>query len=438
MEWSWYLMLILFFVGLFSLMLTGMPIAFCFLLINIVFMFLLWGGSKGLEQFVLSIFASLASFVWLPIPLFVLMGDVIFVAGVAPDMIGAVDKWLGRLPGRLSFLAVGGGTLLATLTSSSIASGIILARTLLPEMEKRGYKKPMSLGPILGSGGLAIMIPPSGMAVLIGALGDMSVGKLLIAIIIPGLLMATNYAILILVRCTLQPSLAPPYEVAPAPLSEKLVATARYILPIGFIIFLVTGVIFLGIATPSEAAATGALGCFILAAAYRRLNWEVVKKSISSTLEITVMILMIIGSSVAFSQILAFSGATQGVTEYILNLVLPPIGVVVAIMILGLILGMFMSTNAIIIIVVPLVMPIIVALGFDPVWFGVLFLIIMEVGVTSPPFGLTLFAIKGVAPNTSIKDCYKAALPWIGCDLIAVTLILFFPAIALWLPGMML
>ena len=324
------------------------------------------------------------------------------------------------------------------LTGASMGSIAMLGSVLVPEMEQRGYKKPMSLGPILGSGGLAIMIPPSSLAVLLGAIGEISVGRILIAIIIPGLVMAALYAIYIIGRCWLQPSIAPSYEVPPTPLLGKVIAGIRYVLPLGFIIFLVVGVIFLGIATPTEAAATGTLGTFILAAAFGKLNWGVVKKSIGSAFEITVMILMIITGATAFSQILAYTGASEGLTKFTIVLPLAPILIIIAMQVVLLFLGMFMSVVAIMLITLPVFVPVIIALGFDPVWFAVIYLLNMEMAATSPPFGLSLFVMKGVAPpGTTMGDIYRAALPFLYCDAIVMALIIAFPAIALWLPGLM-
>jgi len=417
-------------------MVSGMPVAFCFLIVNIIGVFLWWGGDKGLVQLILSIGDSVSKFTLLPIPLFILMGEVMSHSGIAPNMIYALDKWLGRLPGRLGLLAVGAGTLFSTLTGASMASVAMLGKTLVPEMEKRGYSKPMSLGPILGSGGLAIMIPPSSLAVLLGALGEISIGRILMAIILPGLLMAVLYAAYIVVRCQLQPSMAPPYVVPPIPMSEKLASTARHILPVGLVIFLVIGLILLGIATPTEAAATGVIGVFLLAALNRKLNWEVVKKSLLSAAQISIMIFLIIAGAKAFSQILAFSGASRGLIELATGLPLASIFVFLAMLVVLFFLGMFMSVITIMMITIPIFMPVIYALGFDPVWFAAIFLLTMEMAATSPPFGLSLFVMKGVAPpDTTIGDVYKAALPFLYCDLIAIALIIIFPSVALWLPG---
>ena len=434
MEWPLFLLVI--FGSLAILMAAGMPVAFTFLIINVIGVFVLWGGEVGLIQLVLSLRRSLCTYVLLPLPLFILMGEIMYRSGMAPLLLDALDRWLGRLPGRLALLAVGGGTIFATLTGASVASVAMLGSTLVPEMEKRGYKKAMSLGPILGSGGLAIMIPPSDLAILMGALGQISIAGMLIGIIVPGLLMSVLFAAYIILRCYLQPSIAPPYTVRPCSLGEKLIASVRYILPVGVIIFLVIGVIILGIATPTEAAATGALGMFILAFLNRRLNWEVAKKSVRGSLRITIMIFMIIAGATAFSQILAFSGATKGLVQFSLNLPVAPIIILIATQVVGIFMGMFMEIISIMMITLPIFMPVVNALGFNEVWFGVIFLLNIELAMITPPFGMSMFVMKGVAPpDTTMGDIYKSALPFVGLHLIVMALLIAFPTIVLWLPS---
>jgi len=435
---EWYFILIFILACLIFLMATGLPIAFCFMLINVVGVFILWNGEAGLMQLVRSMRDSITHFTLLPVPLFILMGEVMFQSGISTRVIDSLDKWLGRMPGRLSYLAVGGGTLFATLSGSSMATIAMLGSTLVPEMERRGYKKAMTLGPILGSAGLAIMIPPSSLGVVAAAIGEFSVGKFLVAIIVPGLLMAVLYATYITIRSRLQPHLAPIYDVPPLTLMEKVMPTVRYILPLGFILFLVLGVIFLGIATPSEAAALGCLGTFVLAAAYQRLTWGLVKKAILETVQITAMVLLIMTGALAFSQIMSFTGASQGLVEAAIALPIAPILVVILMLIVILFLGMFMDVVAIMMITLPLFIPIITALGFEPVWFGAMYLLNIEMATTSPPFGLSLFVMKGVAPrDTTMGDIYLGALPFLSCDAVAIILMLIFPNIVLWLPGLM-
>jgi len=435
---EWYLALILIFGSLLVLMVAGVPVAFAFVIVNTIGVFLFWGGEIGLHQFILSMRDSIASFTLVPLPLFILMGELMFLSGVGPRMMDALDGWIGRIPGRLSFEAVGGGALFATLTGTSVGSVAMLGSVLVPKMEAQGYKKPMTLGPILGSGGLAIMIPPSALAVFLATVGDISIGKLLMAIIFPGLLMAALYAAYIILRCRIQTHLAPPYNVTLPPLSKRLMDSVKYILPLGFIIFLVVGIIFLGIATPSEAAATGTIGCFIMAAAYGNLNWRVVKESFTASLRIIIMIMMIIVGAKAFSQVLAYTGATSGVVEAAVGLPLNPIVLIIAMQVVLLFLGMFINSGPIMMITLPIFMPIVRTFGFDEVWFGTIVLLNMEMAQTTPPFGMSLFVMKGVSsPDTTMGDIYKAALPYLYCDAIAMVLIFVFPQIALWLPSIM-
>lgn len=270
---DWWVILIIIFGGFLISLFMGVPVAFGFMVVNIIGIIFLWGGTDHLGQFILSIWTSLKSFSLLPVPLFVLMGEIMFQTGIASQMISALDKWLGKLPGRLSLLTVAAGTLFATLSGSSIASCAMLGSVLVPEMQKRGYKNPMSIGPVLGCGGLAIMIPPSALGILLAAIANISAGTLLIATIVPGLMMAAVRALYIVIRAYLQPHLAPSYEAEKVPLSEKISSFAKYVMPLAIVIFAVIGVLYLGIATATEAAALGALACFILALAYRKLNW---------------------------------------------------------------------------------------------------------------------------------------------------------------------
>jgi tripartite ATP-independent transporter DctM subunit len=431
-------MLVIIFGGMLFLMATGMPIALGFFTIVLVGAYVLFGGMAGLEQIVLSIYSTLTTFMILPIPLFVLMGELMVHSGIAVNVIDVLGKWMGRIPGRLALLTVAAGTILSTLTGASMASTAVLGSVLVPEMEKRGYKRRMILGPILGSGGLAMMIPPSAMAIILCSIGEISIGKTLMAIIIPGLLMACLYAAYIILACLIKPSLAPSYEVTKPPLREKLVGLVVYVLPTGIIVFLVIGLILLGVATPSESAASGTFGMVVLILLYRRLTWDVVKKSILGTLNVTGMVLLIIASANAFSQILSFSGATQGLTEFATHLPLPPIIMVITMQIVILILGGFMDPVCILMITLPIFVPFIESLGFNTVWFATLVILNIEMAMVSPPFGLCLFVMKGVtSKDTSMTDIYLSVFPFLACDTIVMALIIAVPQLALWLPGLM-
>lgn len=435
---EWQLLLLFIFGGLVVLLLTGLPVAVGFMVMNVIGVYIFMGGEAGLGQLFLSMKDSVRTFVLLPFPLFILLGNVLFHSGMASRAIDVVDLWLGRLPGRLALLAVGSGVVVSTLSGSGVASAAMLSSTLVPDMEKRGYKKPMSVGPVMGSGGIAMIVPPSGDIVLLASLAYVSVGTLLMAGVFAGVLMGILYAAYIITRCYLQPSIAPPYKMPPIPLLKKIKGTVLDIVPIAIIIFLVIGVIFMGIATPSEAAAMGALGAFVLAACYRCLNWKVIKSSILSTGRITVMLLTILLGAMAFSQLLAYTGCVRGLVELATTLPIHPIAILIGMQLVVLVLGCFMDEVAIMMMIIPIYMPIVYALGFNPIWFLILLLINLEMALTTPPFGLILFVVKGVAPpDTTMGHLYKAALPFLACDAIAIALIIAFPQIALWLPSVM-
>jgi tripartite ATP-independent transporter DctM subunit len=321
------------------------------------------------------------------------------------------------------------------LSGSSIGTTAMLGSVLIPDMEKRGYHHCISIGSCM-CGALAMIIPPSALAVILAAIANVSVGKVLIGGIVPGFLLAVMYVSYIIGRCALQPSLAPSYDPEPVPLSEKLATTIKYILPLGGIVFTVVGFVFFGIATPTESAAMGSLAAFILAACYGRFNLELLKKSLAGTLKITVMMFLIVTGALAFSQILAYSGSTAGLVEVITGLPLPPLVLMIAMQVVILILGMFMEQVSIMLITLPIFMPMVRALGFDDIWFAIIMLVNLEVAMESPPFGFLLFVMKGVAPpHITMGDVYRATFPFIIINLILITIMLFFPALVTWLPN---
>ncbi|RAH36415.1 TRAP transporter large permease [Halomonas sp. SL1] len=435
---DWWLTLLLLMGPLLLLMMLGMPVAFAFLVVNLVGAYVLLGGMSGVEQLVINTTGALTSFTLVPIAMFMIMGEVMFRSGIANDLLDTLDKWFGKLRGRLAFMAVGGGVLFSTLTGNSMGSIALLGSSLVPEMEKRGYQKPMSLGPVLGSAGLAIMIPPSSLAVVLGVVAELPIGRLLIAIILPGLLMAVLYTIYILGRCTLQPEVAPSFDVAPTPVRVKLEAGARNILPIGIIVFAVVGVIFLGLATPTEAAASGAVATVLLALLKRRLNLDIFKSSMFESAAISVMVLLIVAGAIAFTQLLSFTGATFGLMDAVLGLPFGDKTIVLAMVLTIVVLGMFMGPLPIMMITLPIFVPVVEQFGFDPLWFAVLFLIAIETGSTSPPLGAALFVMKAVAPEgTRMGSIYRAAVPFLVCDFLAIAIVFAFPEIVTWPVGLM-
>ncbi len=436
MEWYWTLTII--FGAFVALMAIGVPIAFAFLSINIVSCYIFWNGTAGLTQLVLSISGSVTHFTIVSVPLFVLMGEVMFRSGIATKMMDVLDSLIGGVPGRLALMSVAGGTIFAGLTGSGSAATAMLGKLLVPDMERRGYDRAMSLGPIMASGGLAIMIPPSALGVLLAALAQFSVGDFLVAIIVPGLLMSAAYAAYIVLRCSLNPTLAPSYAVNTGqPFAVKIRNAVIYIFPLFFIMFVVVGLIFLGVATPTEAAALGALSTFVLAAMYRGLSPAMVKESLLSSMRITVMLLMILTGSTAFSQVLAFTGATGGLANLATAANIAPMLVVIIMQAVLILLGMFMEPLSIMMLTVPIYFPVIQAFDYNPVWFGAVMLLNMEMATISPPFGLNLFVMRGVAPRgVTMGHIYAASIPFLFLDLLVMAVLLAFPRLVLWLPGL--
>lgn len=435
MDIGWAGNLTLFFGLLMIMMLSGMPVAFGFLTLNIVGLYFFLGGVGSLSLLATSSFSSIGQFALIPIPLFILMGELLMRTGLAARTVDAVDHWIGRVPGRLSLSAVGGGTLFGALSGASMASVAMLGSTLVPEMTKRNYKPVMSVGAILGGGGLAVLIPPSALGVLLGALAKVSIADLLLAGILPGLLLACLYVAYFAVRAKLQPQLAPPYIAEPTTISVKLKALLS-VSPLFSLIAVVTGTIFLGIATPSESAAMGVIATIILAACYRCLTIEAVKAALISTMTTTSMMLMVIVGSSGFSQLLAATGTTSGLVAAVGDLNLPPIVMVILMQFIVLLLGCFIDTISIMLVSIPVFMPIVAVLGVDPIWFSILILVQLELAGITPPFGVLLFVMKGVQQHLRISEIYLAALPIVMIQIVLVALLMIFPEIVTTLPNM--
>jgi tripartite ATP-independent transporter DctM subunit len=435
---EWYSIISLLFGVMVVLLLTGVPIAFAFLIVNLVAAYFFLGGIPGLIGAVVGVFTSITTFTLLPVPFFILMGGLIFHTGLGLDAVNVLDKWLGKLRGRLSILAILMGVIIGALSGSTIATCALLGTILLPDMLKRGYSKNMSLGPLMGVGTVDALIPPNALTVVLASLANIDVGQLLIAGIVPGMIMSFLYFAYVVLWCRLFPDEAPVYDVPHVPLKEKVMATVRYLLPLSLIMFMVIGFIFLGIATPTEAAATGTLGSFILALLYRRLTWETMKKAVMGTVKVTTMIFMIIIVSSTYGEILAFTGAASGLTNFITKLSVDPIILVISMLVVVLILGCFMETVAIMMITIPIYMPVIHAFGYNTVWFGVMLLIALETGLITPPFGVTLFVMKGVAPpEITMADIWRAITPYVIIDILCIAIVLVMPITATIVPSLM-
>jgi tripartite ATP-independent transporter DctM subunit len=417
--------------------LTGAPLFVAFLVINLagVAIFL---GPAGFGMVANSIFDTANYADLATIPLFVLMAEILFRSGSVDILFDAVDKLVGRMKGRQYVLTISLSTVFGALSGSGMAVAAMLARTLFPTMRNRGYDTKLSIGTMLAGASLAPIIPPSVLAIVIGTLSNTSIAGLLIGGIIPGLLLAGLFLIYTMIRVRLNPDLAPDdggEVVARVSAVEKLKAVASC-LPFALIIFSVMGFIMFGIATPSEAAATGVLASLITAAYYRRLNFSMVIESLGTSAFITSMILLIMASSRMFSQLLAFTGATTELTNLIVSLDWSPMLMLFVMMLIPFILCMFIDQIALMLVVIPIYQPLLGTLGFDPVWFWLIMLLNVTVGGISPPFGYVIFAFQGAADRVTISEAFSAAWPFVGLFLLGMVALAIFPPLVTFLPSL--
>jgi tripartite ATP-independent transporter DctM subunit len=339
------------------------------------------------------------------------------------------------VPGRLAVVAVVAGTVFSAISGSTIATTAMLGSLMLPVMLARGYHPVMATGPIMAIGAVDMLIPPSALTVLLGSLSGISISKLLIGGVVPGLLLSAAFIAYIVVRVKLRPELAPAAEFQEYHGWEKLRPFIQYVLPLVSIFVIVVASMSAGWATPTESAAIGALATVALALAYRALTSENLLQALHGTASISGMILFIIVGATTFSQILSFSGASNGLVELITEQGLPPLGVIAGMMMILIFLGVFVDQVSMMMITLPIFMPVVQQMGVDLVWFGVMFLICMQLGLLLPPHGLLLMTMKGVSPpEVTMAHIFRAVIPYVVMSLLMLALVFFVPAIAVWLP----
>lgn len=427
------------FGGLVAIMGLGLPVAFAFLGINIAGAMLFLGGEVGLVQLARNAVQSVTSFSLTPVPFFVLMGEVLFHTGLAMKAIDAFALLIRRVPGRLSVIAIVAGTVFSAISGSTIATTALLGSLMLPTMLARGYDPRMAMGPIMGIGGVDMLIPPSALAVLLGSLAGISISGLLIGGIVPGLILSVVFVVYIIGRVIINPALAPDEPLAEFPSRlSRWWPFAVHVVPLLLIFGIVVGAMSAGWATPTEAAAVGAAGTIVAAAVYRELSWANLMQALIGTVATSGTILFIIIGATTFSQVLSFSGSTNGLIGLISGQDLSATTVVVGMMLMLLFLGCFVDQVSMMLITLPFFMPLLQRLEIDLVWFGVLFLICMQLGLLTPPFGLLLFTMKSVAPpHVEMNDVYRAALPYVFFGLAVLALVFLWPPLATWLPGLL-
>ena len=417
------------------LLFFGLPVAFTFLVINLVGAVIWLGGEPGLVQLARNSVQSVTSFSLTPIPLFVLMGEVLFHTGLAVKVIEGIERMISQVPGRLAVVAVVAGTVFSAISGSTIATTAMLGSLMVPVMLARGYHPTMATGPIMAIGAVDMLIPPSALTVLLGSLSGISISKLLIGGVVPGLILSAMFVVYIIVRVKLDPKLAPPSDLAEYSGWEKLRPFVQYVLPLVSIFVIMIASMSAGWATPTESAAIGAFATVVLALAYRALTASNMIAALRGTVGISGMILFIIVGATTFSQILSFSGASSGLVSLITGQGLAPMAVVAGMMLVLIFLGIFVDQVSMMLITLPIFMPVVQALGIDLVWFGVMFLICMQLGLLLPPHGLLLMTMKGVSPpQVQMIHIFQAVVPYVMMSILVLVLVFFVPAVALWLP----
>ena len=421
-----------------GLLALGVPFAFAMGGLGIFFGLVLMGPSV-FSYVIFRMFDIMGSFSAITLPLFVFMANMISKSGIAEDLLSTFYQWAGSVRGSLAAATVFACALIGAMVGTAGGDIIIVGLIALPYMLQQGYDKSLACGSVLAGGGLGVLIPPSILFIIYGLQSGTSIGELFMAGVVPGMLLAALYASYILIRAHVQPHLAPALR------EEQMVHGFMANLALGKTIFLPTllifsvlGSIYMGLATPSEAAGVGAVGAMILAAVRRKLTWESLKSSMFETVRTIGMIFWIIFGATAFIGVFMFGGGGDFVSESIIGMELGRWGTLILIQAILFFLGMFLEPLSILIMTVPIVIPIIHALGFDLVWYGALFVINMQMAYMTPPFGPSLFYLKGVAPpEVSLGDIYRAVPPFVLIQALTLALVMAFPALALWLPSKM-
>jgi len=433
-EWITILM-----IGLFmAILAAGLPLAFATGAAAVIFALGLF-GVQSLNLIVSRVFTLMGNYVLVSVPLFILMACILERAGVAEDLFRAVHVWSGRLRGGLAVAVIISCAIMAAMVGVIGAEVVTMGVVALPAMLSRRYDKDLALGSICAGGGLATLIPPSVVFIMYGLTAGVSVGQLYMAGVVPGLLLAGLYIAYIMIRCYVQPELAPAASLGERgiPFREKLALLRGLILP-AFVAFGVLGSLYLGLATPTEAAGVGCVGAFIAAAVNRRLNWENVARAVADTTKVTCMLYWLFFGASALIGVYTLAGGTNFMKQTITALPIGRWGILSLMMVIWIILGCLIDWIGILLLTAPIFVPIIESLGFNSVWFGVLFCMNMQISYLSPPFGPAVFYLKGVTPpDISIGDIFHSVWPFMALQVVALVIVVGFPQLALWLPSLM-
>ncbi|MFH1487801.1 MAG: TRAP transporter large permease [Pseudomonadota bacterium] len=416
------------------LMFLGMPIAFTMALIGFVGFTYLTSLSGSLFLLSNGFYFQFTSYTMLVVPLFVLMGEIAFHAGISRKIYDTAYAWLGFIPGGLAVATIGACAGFAAICGSSTATAATMGTVALPEMKKFKYDHAFATGTVAAGGTLGILIPPSIVLIVYGIQTELSIGKLFIAGILPGIVLSALFTACILVMCFINPALGSP---APGTTFKQKIRSLSGTIEMLILFFLVIGGLILGWFTPTEAAGIGAAGAMIIALVKRSLTWEKFKLALLGTMRTSAMVLLIIACAMIFSRFLSVSGLPQKLAQWVAGIDASPYVILGCVMLIYVIGGCFMDALSFLIITINIFFPIIVGAGFDPIWFGVIIVILLETGAITPPVGINVYVIKGIAPEVELHTIFKGILPFLAMMFVGLAIITIFPDIALFLPSFM-
>lgn len=426
------------FPALMCLIFLGIPIAFSMMIAALGFGLLRFGPNV-VHQFASRVDDIATNYVLGAIPLFIFMGSILERAGIAERLFDALSMWTRRIPGGLAIAALLMCTIFAAASGVVGATETLVGMLAIPAMMKRRYNHALISGTICGGGSLGTIIPPSVPVVVLAPIAMLPVGDLLAGILFPGLLMSTLFMLYIALVCMIKPELAPADTTEDTrSFSEKIQYTLLAIIPPAFLIFTVLGTLFMGLATPTEAAACGSLGVLILAIIYKRMTWSLLMQACMQTVSITAMILAIVLAGSMFSGVFFASGGMAVTKEILQTFGLSPWSVIVVILLAAFLLGFIIDLISIVLIVIPIAIPLVKSFGVDPLWFSVLFLVVLQTSYLSPPMAPSIFYLRAIAPpSITLKQMYIGVVPFIVCQLITLAIVVIFPDVAVWLPKWM-
>jgi tripartite ATP-independent transporter DctM subunit len=420
--------------GLFVLLALRVPVAIAMLAAGFFGTWAIHGRQSAIALLTSETFSAVSSYTLIVIPLFILMGNISSAAGFSRGLYELAYAWVGRFRGGLASASILGCAGFSAVSGSSVATAVTIGRVAIPEMSRYGYSNRLSTGSVAAGGTLGYLIPPSTGFVLYSILTEQSLGQLFMAGILPGLVLTLLFIGAIVLLTTLDPDAGP--NGAPVPLSERLERLVGAF-PLLAVIVISIGGIYAGIFTPVEAAGVGALLILVLALAGRKLRFGALREAFLQTVKTSTTLYVIIIGAAIFSPFLAFTQIPQSLADMLTNLGLGPLGTLVAILLAYLVLGMFMDALSMLVVTIPIVYPIVIAAGYDPIWFGVIAVIVIEMGMITPPVGINVFVVKGIAPSVPMGTIFRGVLPFWFAMLVALALLIAFPQLALLIPQSM-